>query len=290
MTNVLITLTLGLSALESVSYLGFIKTHFFVSANIIYFVGLMLIYFMPFLLSSWLKKILTISSISVLLLYLLLTVLEFTHYPNYIYTLTHINLVGLQILVLLTWFHYIFSVVNLDKLARLGAGILIASLIFTASEGVGKSLAFITQKLAIAIKAPQATYAEKLIKSYGGFYPAMELVKQLTPDNALILIPPQGNPWEVEGNAPMVTYYLYPRKVENLGDTIPISSRPIYALIAHGSWPKTGDTDYGWPKISLPSTRLWQFDIINLNYSLYNRQYDPIADNWDWGLIEVKHD
>ncbi len=287
-----VTLLIALMAafLESMSYLGFVAIHFFFPAYIWYLLA-SIIALVSKPIQSPLQSLLKIISWISVSVYVSLMIAESLTYPNFVYTLTHINLQGLQIFVLLIWFILLVSQdKQTDPLLRLGKNLLFAALIFVSAEGLGLSLAFLTKGITYAVSHSLDSYEDKLTKAHGGFYSAMRLVTELTPSNTLILIPPQGNPWEVEGNAPMVTYYLYPRKVENLRDQIGRSDRQVYALIAHGSWPKSGDTDYGWPKIKLSATRLWKFDVSNHSYLTYHRDYDPATDNWDWGLIEVSHE
>ena len=117
----------------------------------------------------------------------------------------------------------------------------------------------------------------------------MQLVKGIVPDNGSLIIPPQGNPWEMEGNGAIMTYFLYPRKIipSVLGE--PLHSGD-YALIAKGSWVRRGDVDYGWPKVGVRAKNLWKFDIKNNSFTKVEGDYGPTLDNWDWGLIEVSHE
>jgi len=216
----LIALAIALTAagLESVSYFGFVAKHTGFSANFWYIISVIIgLSGAPLKLS--LTKWLRLASFGSILAYVVLTIAEVLTYPNFVYTAMHVSLPGLQIFVLLISFHWLFNQNHGQKmLTRVARSLIMSALIFVAVEGIGLSLAFLIKGLIPVIKYPSATYEDKLVKSYGGFYPAMKMVVDLTPENALILIPPQGNPWEVEGNAFMAAYFLYPRKVKNLGD------------------------------------------------------------------------
>lgn len=281
---------LMVAAAESISYFGFIAKHITIPAFVFYLTSLVVLLIPKVKLPYQLQQTWLIGNIGLLLTYLALTIAEFFRYPNYVYSLTHIHLKGLQVLLMLTWMHWIYFQVKGPALRRLSLALICASLIFATSEGLCLSIAFLGKQLRMIASAPHATYEDKVVKEYGGFYPAMQLVTSLTPDNALILIPPQANPWEIEGNAPLVTYYLYPRQVQNLKGTIPASDRPVYALIARGSWKRTGGNDYGWPKQSLDTLKLWRFDLNSGTAIEYLRAYNPEHDTWDWGLIEVNHE
>jgi hypothetical protein len=130
-----------------------------------------------------------------------------------------------------------------------------------------------------------------MTKAYPGFYPAIMRVKQLTPDDATVLIPPQGNPWEIEGNSAMVAYFLYPRKVHNLDpQSIPSLGDNTYILISKGSWKRSGEVDYGWPKVKVNATKLWEIDQNGHTINAFSDNYDPQIHTWDWGLIEVNYE
>jgi len=283
-------ITLGASFLESVSYIGFVDKHFILPAYTWYVLSVVtaLVYRSAnFHIAKWLKLL----SWSSILIYIIFTISEVLTYPNYIFTVLHINLQALQIFVLLVSFHWLVSQYYLlNTTLRLAKSLIFSALIFVATEGIGLSIAFLIKGLIPIIKHPNATYEDQLYNTHGGFYPAIQLIIQLTPANSLILIPPQGNPWEVEGNAPIVTYFLYPRQVKNLETTIPETNKPIYALIAKGSWPRTSSVDYGWPKVPINARQIWQFDTTNHTFTTYMRNYSPQTDQWDWGLIEVKHE
>lgn len=285
---VIVGLALLAAGLESVSYFGFVHSHFYYPAYYWYIVSLFVLPISPVQPKRWLKLTLLLGSVGSLVIYAVLSSLEFLHYPNYVYTLTHIHLPALQIFVILIWIHTTYLILaHKGYILRLSGSLLLTSLVTTGVIGLGSSVAFLGKRLTLIAKKPTANYEVQMIDAYGGVYPAMRLVKSLTPDNAVILIPPQGNPWEVEGNAAMVAYFLYPRKVVNLSETLPITDLPTYALIAHGSWGRNGPMDYGWPKVKLPTKRLWRFEVASNRTQEFIRPYDPDLDKWDWGLIEV---
>jgi hypothetical protein len=230
--------------------------------------------------------IMKIAAIITSVTYLVLIFAETATYPNFVFSTTHINPFTFQLFLGLLWFHFLII-----KKYHFAKSLLIAALMFVAIDGAGRTLAIAYKGLSQMIRAPFATYADKMSATYPGFYPAMQVVKTLTPDDATIYIPPQGNPWEIEGNVAMVTYFLYPRKVINLDPTT-VSTLPpkSYLLIAKGSWQRIGEVDYGWPKIPVTASRIWEIDTVNNKINNYSRDYDPGQDKWNWGLIEVNHE
>lgn len=280
--------TLAASALESVTYFGFILKHLHFSAYWIYFLGV-LAALTPRPVPRLLSQALSILAYPITIAYLCFIYLETTHYPNYIYTQFHVNPLAFQFFVCLVWLH-----VFIQRHLPLTKALILAVLIYIGSDGAGRTFALIRNELTAILHEPFLTYDQKMSREYWGFYSAMKQVRLLTPDNATLLIPPQGNPWEVEGNGAMVRYFIYPRKLANLLPDFTVPPQipgPTYILIAKGSWPSvTNPAGYGWPKVVVDSRQIWHIDLATgKNYS-YNRPYDPTTDQWNWGLIEVPHD
>lgn len=280
-----VLLSLATAAIEAVSYQGFIATHVGIPAYWIYILSAILVVAQRSY-SKMIVKLFQIAAIISSLLYVVLVFMETITYPNFVFTSIHVNPFTFQFFVALVVFHsLIISRTNLAK------SLLLAGLIYVGTDGAGRVLGMAYTGVVEIASDPLASYATKMTKAYPGFYPAMQLVKTLTPDDATILIPPQGNPWDIEGNMAMVNYFLYPRTVRNF-DQGQIENLPdnTYLLIAKGSWARTGEMDYGWPKISVSAKQIWKFDTTNTTSAGFMRNYNPLSDKWDWGLIEVRHE
>jgi hypothetical protein len=121
-------------------------------------------------------------------------------------------------------------------------------------------------------------------------------IKDNTPPNARILIPPQSYPWDKTGNVAYLRYFLYPRDLINGDEKDPkVDIQSVdYVLIDYG---ETNISQYGhtnvWPKFDVageykviwdPETNnFWKVDN---GYYKYNGKE---ADNLEkWGLIKVK--
>lgn len=275
---------IGVSAIESVSYPGYILSHLHISATVFYLASIILS--LGLNTSTKVSTKLYWAGILISITYIIMVILETITYPNYIFTKTHINLFTLQYFIGIAWFH--ISILNNSKFVK---SLLVATLIFIGVDGVGSTLGLAVKGSREIIRNPFASYEAKMTKAYPGFYPAMRAIKTLTPEDSTILIPPQSNPWEIEGNAAMVTYFLYPRKVINLDqDTIAELPRNTYLLIAKGSWERTGIVDYGWPKVPVSAKRIWHIDVSSNINTAYMKNYDPNLDKWDWGLIEANNE
>lgn len=274
-----ILFTITLAALEVVTYSGFIAKHIGIPAIVFLLVSL-LPYLFSFSLPSKLHKPLLLLSITLTIVYSCCVAAEFATYPNFIFTYLHLNLPSLHLLIAFIWLHYLLHT------TKLPLAVLTAALIFFVSESSARSLSQVVRGVGEIIQNPSSSYDEKMSATYPGFYPAMQIVKNLTPSNATLVIPPQGNPWESEGNGAFVTYFLYPRRVIHWEDRGSSSNTPEYILIARGSWATHG-TEYGWPKESVDADRLWQFDVKTGTAKEIVKDYNPSTDQFDWGLIEV---
>lgn len=124
-----------------------------------------------------------------------------------------------------------------------------------------------------------------------------EFIKRNTPENAKILIPPQGFPWPMSGNAAYSRYFLYPRHLISGKEKEPgtdLKKENIkYVLII---WGESGELQYdfthAWPKFSLPAKRIIYkkptSEVFNYDKVVFERDFGPaeIQEEW-WGLIEV---
>lgn len=286
-----LSIALAVAALEAVSYLGFIEKHIGLSAYIFYFLSI--------LAAVWTKKeqkrmhyLLKVCASAAAAVFLVLSFLEQFMYQNFVYSAVHINLAGFQFLLGLLIVHAVLSGDSGRRVVeKLAMSLIAGLLISTGVGGLGRTAGFAVRGIGEVVRDPFASYDKKMEKAYPGFYPAMKEVVRLTPEDAVLYIPPQTNPWEYEGNAALVRYFIYPRIAVNFpaNGTTGVTERPAYVLIAKGSWKElTGSMAYGWPKMAVFTDRLWKFDVNAGTSETFARSYDPSLDQWDWGLIEVK--
>ncbi len=211
---------------------------------------------------------------------------ESVPYLKFIVSTLHLNTLVFQILLLLAWINLLF------QRGFSNVKILIVTLIICiVGESTAKTTLSIFREMRNIVKDPFLSYDQKMSRTYKGFYPAMKEVVRLTPVDSTIIIPPQGNPWEMEGHVAMVTYFIYPRRAININlysEQLPKVNGKLYALIAKGSWERTGSVDYGWPKMPINSSNIWHIDTDQNITTKFQKDYDPNLDKWDWGLIEVK--
>ena len=126
---------------------------------------------------------------------------------------------------------------------------------------------------------------------YGYYYDYINFVKQIVPENSSILLPPQENPWQNEGNQRLSRYFLYPRTIysaheSNLPEDI------SYIVIAWGSpdfSPKNGKS-YGWPKERIEASKIYIYNFDTKSITEYSENYDPdkFMKPGIYGLIKTK--
>lgn len=124
-----------------------------------------------------------------------------------------------------------------------------------------------------------------------------EFIKGNTPEDAKILIPPQGFPWPMTGNAAYSRYFLYPRHLINGKEKeagLDLKKENIqYVLVIWGeSEGLEYDFTHGWPKFSVPAQKIIYKKptdlVFNYEKVITQKDFDPkeAQKEW-WGIIEV---
>ena len=284
-----LSLTLALISvlLESVSYFGLIENKIGLSSLVFYALSLIFSIYakqIKDIPSKLIKVVIVLTST----IYLLLIALETYFYPNYLYSHLHLNPAVLQFALALFSYHlYIHLKLKFPQ------ALLYAALIYVGVDGVGRTVGLAGRGLGHFLADPLATYDQKLTRVYPGFYPTTQEIVRLTPENSTIFIPPQSNPWELEGNGAMVRYFVYPRTVRNMGDNlfVPKVDGPAYVLVAKGSAKaRVTAYNYGWPKSTWTGKKALKLSSENILVEQPDNTYIYDPDNlWEWGLIEVDY-
>lgn len=290
-----IGLCLGVAGLESITYLGFIRAHSYLPAVIFYIFGLITLFYplsLNKVLTKFMSTMLAVLAGTASLLYFVLSLLESFTYENYVFTHFHINMKGLVILTALSVLVYIFFSSQRKGLAKLMQDGLYASLIFLFIFNISRLTPLIIKSVMPIIRDPGASYDAKMTTAYPGFYPAMQMVARITGEDSTIIIPPQGAPWVTEGNNFLVSRFLYPRHIVHMESEAKqkFPRGDEYMLIAKGTWPTDGTYTHGWPKMGVPASQIWKFDLKSNTYEVFSRDYNPAVDVWDWGLIKVQYE
>lgn len=118
-------------------------------------------------------------------------------------------------------------------------------------------------------------------------------IKNNTPENATILIPPQAYPWNKTSNAAYLRYFLYPRKLINGNekDTKVDLNIIDYVLVDYG---ETNVSQYGytnvWPKFNVKGKYVIYWDpLTNKSVTDVSGVYKYNANDKDeiWGIIKL---
>jgi len=297
----LIAITYVFLILDTVKYPGFIGKHFLVDARIYFAISAVLLFIWP-LKSRLLKFILKTSFATMaglLLIYVWFSVVEATHYANYVLSKYHFSLEGLIYVLLFSVMVFIVPKIEIQKLAKVEVKnfwqvILFLFAAYTVVVNVGGSLKTASVSDIYVILHLKDSYDQKMYDEWGDFYNYMHFVKNNTPENANIVIPPQIEPWWTRsGNLRLVRYFLYPRNLIQYGtEEIPdVKSLPqgTYIMIAWGEW---GCDQYGckgWPEQTIKTK-----EAIYKNPNSFgvkeikeNFLYNPIDTSNPFGLLKL---
>jgi hypothetical protein len=283
-----VAISLTVAILESFTYFGYFFKHFSLPVLALYassiFIVILLRKIIPT--SQVLTSTIKITTLAAITSLIILSIVEALTFPNFIFAHTHLNLLSYPYLVFLLLSYYSISLYKsktmLEILSRI---LLLLGISLYLFLNVPKVITGIYKGFREIIASPTASYDDKMKLAYGDFYSAMRHVQDLTPNDAIIAIPPQENPWLTEGNGALVRYFVYPRQLTHI-ETKTYDVAPTHYLIAKGSWNVADKSKYGWPKEKIKANRIWEFKNDGTVVE-YSHDYDPSTDKWDWGLIEV---
>ena len=123
-----------------------------------------------------------------------------------------------------------------------------------------KTFNFLWADISVIKNFPKISYDEKMHAKYVPYYDYMLFVKNNTPENSVILIPPIQPPWAGSGNYLFSNYFLYPRKLISGDINNPPSdfSQFTYVLIVWKDFEAKGlEHLYGWPKFEVPTKEIF---------------------------------
>lgn len=242
-------LCLGLGIIEIFKYPGVVEK--FTSINLDYYIYLLILLALLVKPNIEYKKGSILIGSIVVLFCIGISIIESLTYPNFMLSHFHINVGGATNLALIALIiqlpYYAYDKPRLEKIALLLLG-------YWAIINLFGTAKFIAGRLVPMIRYPNATYDERMRKDWGPFYDCMLIIKNNTPNNATIFIPPQTDVWQEEGNEYLVRYFLYPRKIMHFEKVTEASSyiNP-YFVYSWGYW--GGSRENGaWPYELIKST------------------------------------
>lgn len=248
--------------LETVKYPGLIGKYLYVDAKVYFALSVFLIIFLKSN-KKFMKLLLKINKVFLVvtaLMYLFFVLLEGANYTNYVLSRYHLHLSGLVTLVLFSLSVFLANKFKdeIPKSVKV-LGILYPVTVFLLIFFMVKNLSLVSNlafnRDSYILFHLGSSYDERLSDKWGIFYKFMVFVRNNTPTNAIIVIPPEQDPWLMgSGNDNFVRAFLYPRKV--ISQTIIIPEEDIksfgpntYILITWGKESCRVEPEcHGWPR------------------------------------------
>ena len=191
-------------------------------------------------------------TIPLLLSNYILNNLEKEHYTNYVFATFHLNLSRLESLVTLNIFllvvDLIFSHQEIREILRTKMisaiqVVFFVSVIYVFIPQFTNASQLIAGGTSDMLANPFKSNDQKFVEQMNGnnttgwIFTYTQFLNRKVPKNGKIFIPPQIEPWLMEGNQYYVRWFLYPRDVIYERDpNAPIPLEAEYIMIAHGIW------------------------------------------------------
>ncbi|KKQ41216.1 MAG: hypothetical protein US60_C0045G0005 [Microgenomates group bacterium GW2011_GWC1_37_8] len=297
MIRILFLLTIFISVLISLlelfTYSGFMKKHLFFNINIFLFFGFVLVILLSLklneIISLKLGKILFVSAISALTAMIVLTSLELIKYPNFIFSVTHIEIKNFSQLIAYL-LSASFIVVVSKKLFKVFKNNVFFSTVFVflLAVYIFKNCTFVSASinrlLPPALAKPTATYSDKMYYLWSDPYRYLETVKQLTSNNEVVFLPTGTSAQAITGNIGLIRYFLYPRSL-SLYD--PERSKNGFLVVSPGN--ELGDGDYTlWPNHWVDSDYYYLINTKDRKVKRIDKDFDPIdLSGHFWALVKI---
>lgn len=294
LVNAFLITLFAYSLVETFTYSGFLVKHFDIKIGF----GLLLVFVVSFIIFSkfyknvLFAKLLLVVTYILTFVYLVFDTLERVTYLNFVFSHFHLHVYLLLLSVVLVAIIFLINTekkkVNIYVISVLS--VILVQYLITDMSSIAKS------NIGYMIENPRATYNQKMEKAIEKKpYDFTLFIKENTPENAKILIPPQGYPWPQTGNVAYLRYFIYPRILINGNEKDQkVNLQTVdYVLIAYG---ETTISEYGftnvWPKFDVkgeyiiywnPETNeTWQDKT-----GIY--KYSPNDKSEKWGIIKIKH-
>jgi len=314
-------ITLSILFLEVFTYKNILFKHFFVSSDVLFVVSLFFSWSIINTNKSG-NKIIDLGTLYVFtfikylfiplsIFYIYFLLLNINHYPNYVFSIYHLqpDLIVRPILFSLcisflsyikmqtSLFHKTLSFVKepRKKYENLCVLILVVTLFSYGVFNFTKNINTLSPYVFLSLKNFSKNSLEKMdimmkIK-YGYYYDYIKFVKQVVPENSSLLLPPQENPWQNEGNQRLTRYFLYPRIIYSAHESN-LPQDISYIVIAWGSpdFPPKSGKSYGWPKERIEASKIYIYNFENKSVTEFSENYDPdkFMKPGTYGLIKTK--
>lgn len=289
----LITL-FALSIVETFTYSGFIAKHFDVKVGL----GIILLFVVAFVVlrrffkSTLFGKFILFSTYLFTFIYVVFDTLERVTYLNFVFSRFHLHV---HLLLLSATLLSIIFLINSDR-KKVNTYVFTVLVVILIQYLVTDIVVIAKSNIGFMLKNPKATYDQKMeVVIEKKPYNYALFIKNNTPENAKILIPPQGYPWPQTGNKAYFRYFIYPRTLINGNEKdANVDIKEVdYVLIAYG---ETTISEYGftnvWPKFDVKGEYILYWDpetgeITKEEKGIY--KYNENDKTEKWGIIKIKH-
>jgi hypothetical protein len=285
---------------EAVKYPGFVENHFFIDPKYLFAIVVAMILFFETQskISRFVFKLNWIFLVIISTFYLLFSLLEGSHYTNFVLATYHFHLDGLILSVLFSLFIFLsdkfkseipkvngkFNILYII-LAFLIIFFLVKNVAYAADTGINRN-SYILFHLG-------SSYDDRMTYQWGIFYQFMVFVKNNTPPDATIVIPPEQDPWLMgSGNNDFVRAFIYPRKIVQETLIIPDLSSfgsNTFILITWGKEACKRDGCHGWPRQEIKTSKIIYKDPQSEKAieTKENTIYNPEDTKYVYGLIKL---
>ena len=286
---------------EIIKYPGFIGNYFYIDVKVYIAITIVLLLFTD-VKSKFLGFILKANKIfliAISLVYLTFSLLEGAHYTNYVLATYKIHLDSMILLVLFSLFVFLVEKFK-GEMPKVKGKMGIVYLMFATliTFFIVKSANYVcnlgVMQNSYILFHLKSSYDDKMTYQWGKFYQFMVYVRDNTPEDSTIVIPPEQDPWLMgSGNDNFVRAFLYPRKiVQELLEIkdVKIYGENTYILITWGKEACKPDPGcHGWPKQEIKASRIIYKDPDSTNVVEVreNTIYDPTDDKYVYGLIKI---
>lgn len=299
----LIVLTYICLFIDTIKYPGAVGTHFFIDAKVYFALSVTVLLFLKTR-TKVMEFVLKVNRILLILftfIYIFFILLEGSHFTNYVLNVFHIHLDGLVLVVLFS-----LSVFLVDKfknaIPRLTKrnGLIYIGMVFFIVFYVIKNtslvfdMAFNTDSYILFHLTD--TYDEKMFYEWGKAYQFLVFVRNNTPSDATVIIPPEEDPWLMgSGNDTFVRAFIFPRKITQ--ETLIIPDGDIksfapktYILITWGKEQCNPNPEcHGWPRQNIVATRIIYKDDVSERVAEVKEHtvYKLKDSQYVYGIIEI---
>ena len=234
--------------------------------------------------------------------YSIFYLLETINYHNYVFSTFHIHPLQLATPLFLSIYSFIICSKNTLMLIAKNREILfkwfpfVVIVLWIVFKNFTDSGSYAAREIIFMLKNPKASYDQKMELKIGKqFYNYVLFVKNNTPEDSTILIPPFPVwQWAQTGNIPYMTYFLYPRTLLNGKEYTPgydLKKDDVdFVLVAWGELAAPPGSLSGWPKFDVSAEKIIYIDDAgNIREEKGDYKYKELENREAWGVVKVKN-